>query len=232
MSLLRAALTKRKAATGSNKITLGVGTTAHGATSSSTTCTTSAITTTSGSDVYVVLAWANTSSPGTVTDSKSNTWTQVGTTIYSATDGTGMTVYKATNIAGGSGHTFTVTGASGAGYICMAVQEFKNTNHTTDQTHQGTATSGTGPYVSGNITTTNANDALIGFGYVDSEAASQAITSNSPLSIAQSLAYGNTYLGCAISYQFVTTTQTVQASFSGSPNGTWGGALITSVESS
>jgi hypothetical protein len=229
MSLLKAALAKRRSGS-SNKITFGITASAHGASSSSKTCTTTAATTGStGSDFFVVATWYNSTTAPVISDSKSNTWTQVGTNVYNSTDQTGMAVFRCLNGTGGSSHTFTMTSGAGT-YVSMCVIELKNTNHTIDQTHQGTAAAGTTAN-SGNITTTNANDCLLGFCYLDSESSSQALSATT-LSLKVSVSYGSTYLGCGISAQNVTATTTQQASFSGSPNASYMGALITSVESS
>lgn len=233
MSMLKAALNHVRSGGSGNNISLGFSVAAKGANSSVKTVTTSGgSTTASGSDFFVVAAWYNSTTAPVITDSKGNTYTQVGTNVYNTTDQTGMAVFRCLNGTGGSGHTFTMT--SGAGTYCsICALEVKGSNHTIDQSHQGTAISGTGPYVSGNITTTNANDVLIGFAYVDSESSSQSLSSNSPLTLKIQEAYASTTnIGCAISTQIVTSTQTVQASWSGASNGTYGGALIVALESS
>jgi hypothetical protein len=58
-----------------------------------------------------------------VQDSKSNTWVQVGTAVsIGASPDTETRVYKAVNVTGGSGHTFTVNPASGGFAVLLAVE--------------------------------------------------------------------------------------------------------------
>lgn len=231
MSMLRAVLSHRRASAGGNNITVGVTASKAATASSLKTVTTTGVTTqTTGSDFFVIATWYNSTTAPVITDSKSNPWTQIGTNVYNSTDGTGMAVFRSLNATGGTSHTFTMTSGAGT-YVSMCMLEIKGSSHVIDQSAQGTAASGTSAS-SGNITTTNANDILIGFCYVDSEATTQAITANSPFTLQVSVGYTVNNIGCGISTNLVTSTQTVAATFSGTPSATYMGALITSVKSS
>jgi hypothetical protein len=86
--------------------------------------TTAGVTTTSGSTVILLVAVNSATFGATpVQDSKSNTWTQVSTAVsIGASPDTETRVYKAVNITGGSGHTFTVNPASGGFAVLLAVE--------------------------------------------------------------------------------------------------------------
>lgn len=72
------------------------------------TLTTAGITTTTGSTVLIFAGiLTNTFGATPVQDSKSNTWTQVDTALTMAA-GIETRCYKAVNITGGAGHTFSV----------------------------------------------------------------------------------------------------------------------------
>jgi hypothetical protein len=86
--------------------------------------TTAGVTTTNGSTVILLVAVNSATFGATpVQDSKSNTWVQVGTAVsIGASPDTETRVYKAVNVTGGSGHTFTVNPASGGFAVLLAVE--------------------------------------------------------------------------------------------------------------
>jgi hypothetical protein len=224
----RASITKYKGG-GSNNISVGVTASASGGSSSHTVATSGVTTQASGSTFVVCCSWYNTTTAPVITDNKSNSYTQIGTNVYNATDSTGFALFYCKG-NGGSGHTF--TGTSGAGtYLGIAVLEIKGSTGVIDQSNQGSAISGTGPAGSGSITTTNAHDIIVGAGYCDSEATSQAITIGSPLTAAPAKNYTSVSLGAILGYEIVSSTGTYSAAVSASPNGTFVGAAVTSFKS-
>ena len=146
-------------------ITLGASTTkTYGGTSSDTT---SAITTqASGSTIVVGIAY-DTGTFSSLTDSKSNTYTLIGTEGTLSSFGGKTRLYVCHNATGGSSHTFTVAFSGGTvGYPSIFVQEFIcSTPGSTDVSAQRVTTSS--PYaLSSSITTTTANEMLVLFGSV------------------------------------------------------------------
>lgn len=225
--MLKAVLTHRRSAAG-----IGIGKTASvtATTGSEASLTTPAVATNaSGSDFFVTVAWVGSTSTPTISDSEGNTYTLLSS-ITNATYNAGFGVWYKLNGVGGASHTVTVT-ANGATDMVAGMVEVTGSNHVIDQTHTGAITTGTGPYVSGNITTTHAHDLLLGFCGAGTTNFPQSLSSNAPLSLTLSQPDSSGVSGpLAISSEIVTTTQTVQASFSGSPYGAVGMCIITSVE--
>ena len=111
--------------------------------------TTASVTTTSGSTVILFAVCAFDVFGGTpVSDSKGNTWTQLSTELSYDT-GIRFRAYKAVNITGGTGHTFTTTpGASG--YPALFMCEVKDVS-TAPTVTADRASDATSPYVSPSI---------------------------------------------------------------------------------
>lgn len=80
-------------------------------TSGATSTTTSSFTSTAGNTIWVGVSDASGQGSLTISDNKSNTYTQIGTTRTSAS-GAQIRRYYCANIAGGSGHTVTSTWGS------------------------------------------------------------------------------------------------------------------------
>lgn len=125
--------------------------------------TTGAVTTqVSGSGLVLVVNYQASATFTSVTDSKGNTWTQIGSTITD--DGTVLTMrrYRCANAVGGSSHTFTLTCT--ASNVCgIAAVEILTTNGAgvvLDQ--QAVQNDSASPYVSPGVTTAIANEMLIG----------------------------------------------------------------------
>jgi hypothetical protein len=83
-----------------------------------------ALDTTGANILFVLEAYANNTGPGTLTDSKGNTWSQL---TKQGTSGSGATVlWYAKNAMVGPGHTFTIMGNST--YSAIAVAAFRGGN--------------------------------------------------------------------------------------------------------
>ncbi len=137
------------------------------------TCTSNAVTTTGGSgSVFLVFCmWDDASGAnfGTISDSKTNTYTIVGSEVTG--NSIHSRVYKCEGGTGGSSHTFTYTNSGGTGskYLGIAVVELTGcaTSSAVDKNAQIQDTSS--PFSSGaTATTTAANEMLVGFGGGDS----------------------------------------------------------------
>lgn len=114
----------------------GAGTDAGSTTSSSTTFPGS---TTSGNSVLVWVRHGGTTGTCTVTDNKSNTYTEVtGSPVTQTTDGHRLRCYFAHNITGGASHQVTVT-FSGAATMRYCIEEYTGdfAVHGTPPTAQG-----------------------------------------------------------------------------------------------
>lgn len=229
MSMLRAAIAKRRAAAGGNNITLGVNATGQGS-SSTNTATTGAVTTTAGSYFIIVVSCFGSTAPSiSVSDNKSNTYSPIASNLRNGTDGITMRVFISTSTNGGSGHTFSCNVGGSNNYASITAVEVKGTTGVVDGTPVGATAAGTS-YNSGNLTTTNANDAVFGAGMVDTNTYPQNMTASTLGLIVSNPCTANN-VGSALSYELETAVVTKSAQFSGAPNATYGGALVFALKS-
>jgi hypothetical protein len=127
--------------------------------------TTAAVTTTggSGSAFLLGIVWYGTSAaPATVTDSKSNTWTQVSSPVTFVSDPVGKAVvYKCLGGTGGATHTVSATFTDSSGGLSLFFVELLGF---TSPSINGSASAvdTTNPFASGSVTTTVANAILVG----------------------------------------------------------------------
>jgi hypothetical protein len=214
----------------SNNISVGVSASklAHAA-----NVTTTAVTTQATGSTFVVFAGCYpVETAFTITDNKGNMYTLVGSVVSNVPDTISAGMYICVNGVGGSGHTFEA--ASSGSYNSIYAVELKGVATSSPQDGHAMATSVTsndGPYVSGNITTTNANDILIAFCLIDAETYPQSGTANT-LTLLGSLATTATGLGISCATGLETSTVTQQGSFSAVANGTYGICGILALKSS
>jgi len=156
-------------------MTIGVHTQAPTATQGASVTTPSVTTQASGSALFLICC-VNNAGFGTtpVQDSKSNTWTQLGTdlTIPSSPSST-MRVYQCLSATGGSGHTFTLNPAATA-YPALLMVEVTNpaASPTVTQNRQSDTTS---PYTSPTISPATATT-LIGAIFTDAPSGTEVDT--------------------------------------------------------
>jgi hypothetical protein len=131
------------------------------------TYTTGAITTSTGNLIVVSAVDDSSSAAGTVTsitDSKANTYTKIGTAQESNTTGqTVLSMWYAKNIVGGASHTFTVNyNSATSNNNSVAVQEFSGID-TVAPLDQTTKNKGAGTAVSSGATAAllNANELVV-----------------------------------------------------------------------
>ena len=125
--------------------------------------TSSSTTTASGSGFIVAAQIENTVSfsATAITDSKSNTYTQIGSTISQT--GQKSAWFVCDNGTGGSSHTWTVN-TTGTNYITAYVVEITTTNGAGITLAQNTGKQdASSPFTSGSITTTTADAMLVAF---------------------------------------------------------------------
>jgi hypothetical protein len=135
-------------------------------TGGSTACTTPGVTSTTG-NLFVASTGYCCAAFTSITDSKSNTYTNAVAEISFASV-LGRQQYVAGGTGGGS-HTFTVTGGSGF-YASLSVSEISGAAASPlDKTATGTSTSGTSHTTAATATTSQANELLVGFGTTTSD---------------------------------------------------------------
>lgn len=176
-----------------------------------TNATTSSINTT-GADFIVIVASSYSAGPGTVTDSKSNTWTSL--TASDATDSNRARIWYCVAPTVGSGHTFSVSGVNV--YASLSVTAWSGAASSSTFDVENGATSGNSTTLStGSVTPSNDNSLLV-YG------ASYATTNNTSsvdvgtLQHAQAGVSGAAY-GVGMGYQIQTsaTARNPQFTFSG-----------------
>lgn len=181
-------------------ITLGVSAIA----SHATAATTAGITTQSGSALLYLCG--GTSSLTNLTDSKGNTPVQIGSEITGASSWK-VRVYRAWNITGGSGHTATLTQPD----CTLHLIEIRGVDTSSPQDQVNNQNDAASPFTSPAITTTVADEILIGYHTCDGATGSTFTHGNSFTEI-QSETNGNLYWPSASSYRIVSSTGTYNTS--------------------
>lgn len=179
---------------------------ALGTTNNTHPATTAALATTSGSTLVVCAAiYSSTFAATPVTDSKSNTWTQIGTELV---DGTmRLRMYYAKNITGGAAHTVSVDTAANT-WIEVSVGELSGMDLTAplDQTTGQVTGVGTS-HASGNVTTTQNHEIYVGCGSTSANAT--LVDGNAPAwTTDQSQTQDATHQGLIMGHKVVTATST------------------------
>jgi hypothetical protein len=205
-------------------ITLGVHT-ATGYTSPGSTTTTGITTQATGSlDIVGTVSESSSAAP-TITDTYSNTWTLVDSREVGSWPAW-IHLYTCENAVGGPGHTITATKA--AGYTTVFFAEFIGVEIASalDQV-TGAANDPNNPITSGSISTTTANQLLIGFcGTVGTGVASFSF--NNSFTLLDEITSFSFWQG-ALGYRIVSATGTYEASVDDS-NFTTGAAIIASFK--
>lgn len=144
--------------------------TVTGHTSNNSTTTAGIATQVAGSIFAVGVVWETDATPPTISDSKLNAYTQIGvvrrvSTAFNAHCG----LWYKENGVGGSSHTFTAAKSSGFCAVFAAEITGALTASALDQ-QNGAADDTATPVTSGDITTTQADELLIGFSGVEGSA--------------------------------------------------------------
>lgn len=180
--------------------------------SAATGASTGSLTTTTGSTFLILCAGYGASVPTiSVSDNKSNTYTPLMANVR-ASDGTTMRAFLCAGGNGGSGHTFSMsTTATASNYCAIIAVEIKGSTGVLD----GSVVSATGTTAtlsSGNITTTNAYDALIGLFALDASAFPAPATANT-LTLLTTVPGTANNIGLGLSYELESAVVTKAASF-------------------
>jgi hypothetical protein len=166
--------------------------------------------TVTGNMIVVAVGIDGVTGTPTVTDSKSNTYTQV--VFQGGADFNGVALFYCANITGGASHTFTVTSAGNT--IWAIAMEFSGqlTASPVDKFTNVHTASGTNVPVGTTAATTNANDIVIAVAVNDS---GHAMTGASGfLQLTTSITAGA--VGLAMAYKIVAATGTQTTSFTDS----------------
>ena len=124
-----------------------------------TSVTTGNLTTTGGDLIIVAVTDYSVSSLGSVSDNKSNTWTQLTAQTGSVAR---TTFWYAKNPTVGSNHTFTYSGCSGTCYPTIYVQVWSGSDLTAPfDVENGAKDSGLTTIQTGSITPNNANSLVV-----------------------------------------------------------------------
>lgn len=189
---------------------LAVGQVSKGGTTGGTTATTTAVNTaTSGSTFEVAVIYDGTSFTS-ITDNKSNTWTQVGTETTINGSNAKCRRYKKEGGAGGTGHTVTVTCASGI--IVVLFMEITGSTVVSDGT-PSQARDNASPFASPSITTTSATTLLTSVVWGDSGSNPATTAESTGFSVQVSELDGSSYWVAALATRAVTSTGTYNSSF-------------------
>ncbi len=134
--------------------------------SANVTVTTTGVTTASSGSGFIVMAVGRGGAPsaGAVTDSKSNTYLQLGSTVNYNFTGSWVSFWQCYSGAGGASHTFTYT-QGGFADAAIYVQEITTSGAglAADNIAVATTTDGATPFTSNGLTTTAPATAIIAF---------------------------------------------------------------------
>jgi len=193
--------------------------------SSGTSVVTSSVTTTAGSTIIVGFRFFGTFT--SVTDSKGNTWTQIGTQL-SLSDGTEFRVYYNDNngaSAGlrGSSHTF--TGTAGSAYCSIIVVEGTGTSASPSLDVAGRQEDSASPFTSPGVATTVADTFLVSFVFMP-DGTNPTTTVASPFTkLSEWNQTSGDGLNAASAYRIVSATGTYNSSWTATA-GTSAGVTI------
>lgn len=191
---------------------MGIGVKASNASSSASSLATPSRTTTSGSTLFAFVWWS--SAPFTsITDSKSNTWTQIGAEQTGSAHKSRL--YYAKNITGGAGHTVTLNLGSADGCSIIMIEiTVADTVSPIDQSDQRDDT--TSPFtLAAGLTTTQASEVLLSFlaGTSSSNPATHAESGLGSSTIQDEVLNGSTFWTGAVATKEVTSTGTFNPSW-------------------
>lgn len=184
--------------------------TAKGGAGTNSNTTTGITTAASGSLFVVGSIWQGGSGAPTVTDSKSNVYSQVGSIVRasSAFDAWIGVFYKAGG-TGGSSHTFTVSKTSGFPSVLVMEVTGADTSTPLDQTN-ATGDDTSSPATSGNITTTTNDQILVGMTGAECSADTTFTANNSFTKLVELPTTADWQ--CCMSYRIVSSTLTTECS--------------------
>jgi hypothetical protein len=174
--------------------------------------TTSPVNTQPTGSTFFVLIVEATKQDAVPTDNKGNTYTKVTPTIVNSGESFAGTLWWCQNGSGGSGHTWTLSSTEGFPAL-LAVEVVGAVTSGAVDAVAGQSINGGPPWASPSITSTVANDILLGFVAYDESSGGNAATASSPFTLIDSIAASSSF-GVAASYYIPGTTTTTAAEFS------------------
>lgn len=194
--------------------------------------TTAAITTAaSGSTVVVAAHWQNGSGAPTISDSKSNGFTLVGSVRQVDSNGSYLShigLWYCENATGGAGHTVTVAKTGGAPSVYVVEIIGGRLSGILDQ-NTGAALDTASPVTSGSVITTQAAELLLGFVGTYHAGTGPAFTPGNSFTTLEEITDAASYWTGCLSYRLVDSTGSYETS-TGVTNLTSGAALIATFE--
>lgn len=179
------------------------------ASSDGNSVTSSSIDTTGADLLVVVVSDYSAASEGTLSDSKSNTWTK--RTIYNDGSIQRTVAYYAKNPTVGSGHTFTVNGT--AHYPGIAVAAFSGADTSAPYDTEAGSYGSTSPFAAGSITPSQSDSLVIsGAGYWVSGVV-DASSINGGFTLASHVAKGVAGFGAGVAYLIQTSAAAANPSW-------------------
>lgn len=217
-------------------IAIGAHATAANAGPSATSVTTTGVTTTGGAGtVFVAAIGAFNGAPSSLTDSKGNTYTQVGSTQASSADANlRLAIYECIGGTGGASHTFTGHTGSGA-VISIWVVEVTGVSTASPRDQAPAISDDTAsPYTSGTANTTQANEALISFASTFSSSGTETLTWGNSFTGLDAQTNANADITGGSATRLVTATGAYSSSFTSAGAGTAAAlvGLVTYMEAS
>lgn len=189
---------------------LAVGQTSKGSTTGGTTATTTGVNTASSGSTFEVAVIFDGLSFTSIADNKGNTYTQVGTETAINGSNAKCRRYKKEGGVGGTGHTVTVTCASGI--IVVLFMEVTGSTVVSDGT-PSQAQDNASPFVSPNITTATATTLLTSVIFGDSGSNPATTSESTGFTVQVSELDGSSLWVCALATRAVTSTGTYASSF-------------------
>jgi hypothetical protein len=192
--------------------------------SGTTVCTTPGLTTTTG-NLFVVNSSYCCAAFTSVTDSKSNSYTNSVAELTGGTSSKGRQDYVASGTGGGT-HTWTLTGASGI-YGTISVIEISGAAASPlDRTATGTDAGGFTHTTSSTATTTQANEVLVGAGGMAVNTTYSLASGSSAFTVQHNIATDASTEGIITATQIVSATGAYLFSYDSSASGSGSFALI------
>lgn len=186
---------------------VGVSSQAQG--SGTTVQTPLGVTTSSGSTIVVYAIWTSGLNP-TISDTLGSTFTPIAAVFGGPT--AQSRAWYVQNIAGMANYRVTSTTAGGFLTLLWVELTGMQTSGVLDQSAAPGAVDNSSPFTSSNITTTSANEVVVGM-FGDEDFNTNAITAGNSFTNQQSFTNGSANWCCAIATRVLTGTATLQTSF-------------------
>lgn len=211
-------------------IALGVSDSA-GAPGADSTTTAGVNTAASGSAIVIAAHWQGGSTPPTISDNKSNSYTAIGSVRQVDSNGSFLShcqFWYCENAAGGTGHTVTAAKTGGYSSVYMVEITGGRLSGILDQ-NTGAALDTASPVTSGSVITTQAAELLLGFVGTYHAGTGPAFTPGNSFTTLEEITDAASYWTGCLSYRLVDSTGSYETS-TGVTNLTSGAALIATFE--